>query len=179
MEPTFVINRDGEEGHIKPHLMKRFEFTYDHEKGQWIVHVIEIHNCHDDLVARNMMYAPGHVREQTMKENRRRLLAKQPFSEYVRFVRVNNSGETWVGVMAFDIMLLTLNSRYRMSHEVRKMECAKSTRALICHGHQRQMCRVVSVDGMKKYLCDMNARIEERRIIKRCLLPWVFQTNFE
>lgn len=164
---------------IRPFLVKRFDFVYNNDRCHWTVNVTDIHTSVHSPVTRKMMYTLGNEKEQTMKENREKLMRKEPFSEYIRIVQVRylNSDETWMGVMASDIMHLTLNSRHNMSHELKKMNCPKTMRVLVSYGKQRQIFRLVTMGAAKKYICDMNVRIKERRVIRQCLLTWVFQRD--
>jgi len=182
--PVYVLKRHD----IRPFLIKRFDFSYDEDKKQWRVDVTNIHNPSGDVCLRAMMYARGNVREKTMKENRERLLAKQPFSEFVRFVRVQyvdrntlkeDVSKAWMGVLAIDIIFLTLNSRHRMSHEMKTTEWPRTALVLVKHGKKRQMSRVITLGAAKKYICHMNTRRKERKIIKECLLSCLFQSDFE
>ena len=171
-----------------PFLIKRFDFTYDSVKDEWNVEVTNLYHPFDDMVLRAVMYADGKSREKMMRQNRWKLFDKEPFSEFVRFVKVQyvnqktgfvDNSKAWTGVLAMDIMFLTLSSKDKMSKVAKRMTCPMSVRAPVCPDTKRQTSLVVSFDAAKKYICDMNPMHIHRKIVRRSLLPCLFKADFE
>ena len=147
--------------------VKQFSFSFDSDNNM----MVKIRNVQDENLLRHVTFT-GYHREMLMKENREKLKRKEPFSEFVRFYNVidHKRHEKWNGVSLFDLMFLTLNSRFRVRKELSSLGQVKETKALVYCKRQRKLCRIISVEGAMRYICSMNARLPERRLIKQCLV---------
>lgn len=154
----------------KPLYTKRFDFYFDKD-GQLDVDIVTVDP--DDWMQKCNARLSGDQRERIVRENRKKLLKLEPFSEYVRFYKVSSteSEDFSIGVLAFEILFLTLNSRFRVTKELSQVSGITPMKVLVPCSFQKKPCLVLSVKDMIKTICAMNTRLLERRLIKLCLMP--------
>jgi hypothetical protein len=152
-----------------PYCVRRFDFSFD-KNNQMKMTMKTVQP--GDIEHRYHIRLNGQSRERIMRENRKNVLNHKPFFEYVRFYKVidKKKDTEWVGALEFDLMFLTLNSRFRVRKELKDIYGLQDVKLPVRCTQQNKLCRILSTKHTIKYIYSMNTRLPERRNVKNCLL---------
>lgn len=159
-----------------PLYVKRFDFFFN-ENDQLDVTINDVET--DGWNSEYTTTMTGDDREEIVRENRKKLLAHERFSEYVRFYQLvyPDSEQRMIGVMASEIMFLTLNSRFRLTKELSQANGITLIKLPVSCSFQKKPCRLLTIDDMITYITSMHARLPSRKLIKHCLVKKIIELS--